>query len=195
MRAEARVLSSGGSTKEVPGILCNSIELGRSELHLPPAADRSMLADWLAASGAGFRFSFKAPQRITHILRLTNSSEAVAALSHALAPVVSAGRMGVALFQLPPNFKADLSRLESFPFARYRFRKSKYSRGQLDAIANTLRGRSAEGEVFAYFKHEEQPTGALHAVETLRRLGNPWTGVDFLRAEVEAARGALVDGG
>ena len=127
MRAEARVLSSGGSTKEVPGILCNSIELGRSELHLPPAADRSMLADWLAASGAGFRFSFKAPQRITHILRLTNSSEAVAALSHALAPVVSAGRMGVALFQLPPNFKADLSRLESFPFARYRFRKSKYS--------------------------------------------------------------------
>jgi uncharacterized protein YecE (DUF72 family) len=124
---EARVLSSGGSTKkflEYYATQLNSVEVNDTFRQLPTG---SMLADWLAASGAGFRFSFKAPQPITHILRLTDSSEAVAALSHALAPVVSAGRMGVALFQLPPNFKADLSRLESFPFARYRFRKSKYS--------------------------------------------------------------------
>jgi hypothetical protein len=56
------------------------------------------------------------------------------------------------------------------PFASYRFRKSGYSRAQLDLLGKALRRRSAEGEVFAYFKHEEQPTGAICAVDTLRRL-------------------------
>ena len=200
----------------------NSVEVNYTFRQLPT---ENMLAGWLAASGAGFRFSFKAPQRITHILRLRDSSDEVAALSRALAPVVASGRMGVVLLQLPPNFKADISRLESLledtdtgglrmafefrhsswfcdemyavlrhhrialcvaesedletpdvvtaPFTYYRFRKSKYSREQLDVIENTLRRRSAEGEVFAYFKHEEQPTGAICAVETLRSLRNP----------------------
>ena len=197
----------------------NSVEVNYTFRQLPT---ESMLTGWLAASGAGFRFSFKAPQRITHILRLRNCSDAVAALSRALAPVVDAGRMGVVLFQLPPNFKADLPRLDSFlvdahtcglrmafefrhstwfcdemyavlkrhrvalcvaesedletpdvvtaPFMCYRFRKSGYSEAQLDMIENNLRRRSIEGEVFAYFKHEEQPTGAICAVDTLRRL-------------------------
>lgn len=197
----------------------NSVEVNYTFRQLPT---ESMLAGWLAASGPSFRFSFKAPQRITHILRLRDCSDAVAALSRALAPVVAAGRMGVVLFQLPPNFKADVPRLNSFledankcglrmafefrnstwfgdetlallrqyrvalcvaesedletpdvvtaPFTCYRFRKSEYSRAQLDAIENILRRRSAEGEVFAYFKHEEQPTGAICAVDTLRRL-------------------------
>jgi hypothetical protein len=59
------------------------------------------------------------------------------------------------------------------PFTCYRFRKSDYSAAQLAVIENTLRLRSAKGEVFAYFKHEEQPTGALHAVDTLRKLQHP----------------------
>jgi uncharacterized protein YecE (DUF72 family) len=197
----------------------NSVEVNYTFRQLPTEA---MLAGWLAATGAGFRFSFKAPQRITHILRLKGCSEAVAALSRALAPVATAGRMSAVLFQLPPNFKADANRLDAFlvdakahglrmafefrnsswfcdevyallrnhnaalcvaesddletpdistaPFTCYRFRKSGYSRAQLDAIENTLRRRSAEGDVFAYFKHEEQPTGAIYAADTLRRL-------------------------
>jgi uncharacterized protein YecE (DUF72 family) len=197
----------------------NSVEVNYTFNRLPT---ESMLAGWLAASGAGFRFSFKAPQRITHFLRLRDCSDAITALSRALAPVVAAGRMGIVLFQLPPNFKADVPRLDSFlidatkhglrmafefrhstwfcdetyavlrhhcvalcvaesddletpdvvtaPFTCYRFRKSEYSQAQLDAIENMMRQRSAEGEVFAYFKHEEQPTGAIYAVETLRRL-------------------------
>ena len=197
----------------------NSVEVNYTFQHLPT---ENMLTGWLAASDAGFRFSFKAPQRLTHILRLKDCSDSVATLSRALAPVVAAGRMGVVLFQLPPNFKADVPRLESFlvdantcglrmafefrhstwfcdetyavlrhhrvalcvaesedletpdvvtaPFTCYRFRKSGYSGAQLDVIENALRRRSAEGETFAYFKHEEQPTGALCAVDTLRRL-------------------------
>ena len=37
---ETGILSSSGSSTEVPGILRNSVELRRSELHLPPVADR-----------------------------------------------------------------------------------------------------------------------------------------------------------
>jgi uncharacterized protein YecE (DUF72 family) len=197
----------------------NSVEVNYTFRALPTA---SMLAGWLAATGEGFRFSFKAPQRITHILRLKECGDAVAALARALAPVVAAGRMGVVLFQLPPNFKADGPRLEAFleaaapcglrlafefrnstwfcedvyavlkrhsvslcvaesddletpdlvtaPFASYRFRKSGYAQAELEGIETTLRQRAAQGEVFAYFKHEEEPTGAVCAVETLGRV-------------------------
>jgi uncharacterized protein YecE (DUF72 family) len=197
----------------------NSVEVNYTFRQSPT---ESMLKGWLAVSGDGFRFSFKAPQRVTHILRLKDCSETLATLSRALAPALAAGRMGVVLFQLPPNFKADVPRLDSFlvdantcglrmafefrhstwfcdevyavlrrhcvalcvaesddlatpdvvtaPFTCYRLRKSGYSRGQLDAIENTLHRRSAEGEVFAYFKHEEQPTGAICAVELFQNL-------------------------
>jgi uncharacterized protein YecE (DUF72 family) len=200
----------------------NSVEVNYTFRHLPTA---STLAAWLASSGSGFCFSFKAPQKLTHILRLKNAAETVAALSRALTPVVSAGQMGVVLLQLPPNFKADVPRLDSFladagacglrmafefrhetwfceevyealrrhgvalcaaesddletpeivtaAFACYRFRKNEYSAEQLDRIERTLRQRSAQGEVFAYFKHEDQPTGALCAVDMLRRLQHP----------------------
>jgi uncharacterized protein YecE (DUF72 family) len=204
---------------EYYGSQLNSVEVNYTFRQLPT---ESMLTGWLAATGAGFRFSFKAPQRITHILRLKDCSDAVAAFARALAPVEAAGRMGVVLFQLPPNFKADVPRLDSFlvaadtcglrmafefrhptwfcdevyaalqrhsvalcvaesedldtpdivtaSFGSYRFRKSEYSKSQLDAIEHILRQRSAEGEIFAYFKHEVQPTGAICAVDTLRRL-------------------------
>jgi len=197
----------------------NSVEVNFTFRQMPT---ESMLAGWLAATGACFRFSFKAPQRITHILRLKECSDAVAALSRGLAPVAAAGRMGAVLFQLPPNFKADPPRLAAFledaskcglrmafefrqstwfcdevyavlqrhgaalcvaesedletpdvvtaPFTCYRLRKSGYSAAELDVVEGTLRRRSSEGEVFAYFKHEEQPTGAISAVDTLRRL-------------------------
>jgi uncharacterized protein YecE (DUF72 family) len=199
----------------------NSVEVNYTFRQLPT---ERMLTGWLAVSDTGFRFSFKAPQRITHILRLRDCSDTVAVLSRALAPVVAAGRMGVVLFQLPPNFKADVSRINSFladastcglrmafefrhstwfcdevyavlrhhgvalcvaeseeldtpdvvtaPFKCYRFRKSRYSQAQLDAIENSLCRGSGAGDVFAYFKHEEDPTGAVYAVQTLRRLRN-----------------------
>jgi uncharacterized protein YecE (DUF72 family) len=96
---------------EYYGTQLNSVEVNYTFRQLPT---ESMLTGWLAATGAGFRFSFKAPQRITHILRLKDCSDAVAALARALAPIEAAGRMGVVLFQLPPDFKVDVSRLDSF---------------------------------------------------------------------------------
>jgi uncharacterized protein YecE (DUF72 family) len=72
------------------------------------------LEGWLDATPPGFRFSFKAPQRITHFQRLRESHEAVAEFVDALKPAKAAGKLGSLLFQLPPNFVADLPRLEAF---------------------------------------------------------------------------------
>jgi uncharacterized protein YecE (DUF72 family) len=198
----------------------NSVEVNYTFRQLPSA---SMLGGWLAATPADFRFSFKAPQRITHFSRLKNCAELTAAFYASLAPAIAAERLGVALFQLPPNFKGDPELLEDFlssstasgvrlafefrhdswfreetfailrrhgaalcvaesdelespdvataPFRCYRLRKSDYSGEELEEIVGTLRERMREGEVFAYFKHEEAPTGALNAATVLARLG------------------------
>jgi uncharacterized protein YecE (DUF72 family) len=89
----------------------SSVEVNYTFRHLPSA---TTVDGWLAQVGAGFRFSFKAPQRITHIKRLKECSDALSTFYSALLPVIRAGRMGVVLFQLPPNLKADRERLAAF---------------------------------------------------------------------------------
>jgi uncharacterized protein YecE (DUF72 family) len=89
----------------------NSVEVNYTFRHLPSA---TTIAGWLAQTGADFRFSFKAPQRITHIKRLKDCTDALSAFYAALLPVIRARRMGMVLFQLPPNLKADPVRLASF---------------------------------------------------------------------------------
>jgi uncharacterized protein YecE (DUF72 family) len=89
----------------------NSVEVNYTFRALPTAA---MLGNWLGAVPANFRFSFKAPQRITHIRRLRDCAADVEQFLAAIAPVASAGKLGLLLFQLPPNFKADPARLAAF---------------------------------------------------------------------------------
>ncbi len=74
----------------------------------------AQLQGWLDQAPDGFRFSFKAPQRITHYSRLRDCDTHVAEFVASLQPAVAAGKFGLILFQLPPNFKADLPRLRSF---------------------------------------------------------------------------------
>lgn len=71
------------------------------------------LEGWLAATPPGFRFSFKAPQRITHFARLRDCDSLVASFLASLEPMRS-GKLGPLLFQLPPNFAADRDRLARF---------------------------------------------------------------------------------
>jgi len=89
----------------------NSVEVNYTFRALPTA---SMIENWLAATPQDFRFSFKAPQRITHIRRLKESERDLEAFIAALMPVQKAGRLGLLLFQLPPNFKIDLARIAGF---------------------------------------------------------------------------------
>ena len=89
----------------------NSVEVNYTFRTLPSEA---MLQGWLAQTAPGFRFSFKAPQRITHFNRLRDCEEPVRNLLAALNPAALAGKLGLILFQLPPNFKADPERLRAF---------------------------------------------------------------------------------
>ena len=53
------------------------------------------------------------------------------------------------------------------PFACYRRRKTEYSEAELAEISKGLAERAAKGDIFAYFKHEEEPMGALWAASVL----------------------------
>jgi uncharacterized protein YecE (DUF72 family) len=200
----------------------NSVEVNYTFRALPTTA---MLEGWMAASPEFFRFSFKAPQRITHIKRLTNCEADVATFVSMLEPVRQAGRLGLLLFQLPPNLKADAGRLESFfaaptlrgedapaiafefrneswlteeifevlrrhnaglcvadtdelatpevhtsqRFASFRLRRTgAYSPEEVAGFAERFTALAASGrDVYVYFRHEDEPTGALNAVSFL----------------------------
>jgi len=72
----------------------------------------SMLETWKEQVPGTFRFSLKAPQRITHFKRLKETDEETKYFLDTAS--VLADQLGVMLFQLPPNMKKDLPRLESF---------------------------------------------------------------------------------
>ncbi len=201
----------------------NSVEVNYTFRSLPTTA---IAQGWLASVAAypDFRFSFKAPQRLTHILRLNHAAAPLAAFLASLAPVVEADRFGAILFQLPPNFQADMERLAAFlaefraqapafacafefrhaswfaeptyiilkahnaalcvaesdelatpdfvtaAFACYRLRRSAYTPQELASLRGLLAERARQGDVYAYFKHEDEPTGPLRAAAVLEGL-------------------------
>jgi|SRR5580692_3827562 uncharacterized protein YecE (DUF72 family) len=58
------------------------------------------------------------------------------------------------------------------PFVYYRFRKPSYTPEERHSMVTRIgEHRSAGRDVFAYFKHEETPEGALYAVNLLRDIG------------------------
>jgi uncharacterized protein YecE (DUF72 family) len=75
---------------------------------------RSVFEAWTTQVPPGFRFAIKASRRITHIGRLKADSvaEAVGYLYKNLAALGDC--RGPVLYQLPPNLKKDLARLEDF---------------------------------------------------------------------------------
>lgn len=86
-----------------------AVELNNTFYRLP---QRSMVESWRTQVPESFRFAVKAAQRITHFKRLKDAG----AETKYMLETVSAleDRLGVVLFQLPPNMKKDLERLESF---------------------------------------------------------------------------------
>jgi uncharacterized protein YecE (DUF72 family) len=185
----------------------------------------TQLQTWLDATPPGFRFSFKAPQRITHFQRLRSSDAAVAEFIAALAPALASNKLGPLLFQLPPNFPADNPRLAAFldspaltanphlqlavefrhptwftdatysilrarntalciaegddlitpeistaSFHCYRLRRDGgYTPSELVAFATRFTALAQLSEVYAYLRHQDEPTGALNAVTLLQR--------------------------
>jgi uncharacterized protein YecE (DUF72 family) len=68
----------------------------------------------VGANRAGLPLLFQSAAAHYAIKRLKESSDALSVFYSALLPVIRAGKMGVDLFQLPPNLKADNTRLAAF---------------------------------------------------------------------------------
>ena len=86
-----------------------AVEINNTFYRLPQA---SMIENWKEQVPASFRFSIKATQKITHIKRLNNVAEETKYLIETAALLKE--RLGVVLFQLPPNMKNDFGRLRHF---------------------------------------------------------------------------------
>jgi uncharacterized protein YecE (DUF72 family) len=202
----------------------SSVEVNYTFRAFPTA---TMLENWLSATPDFFRFSFKAPQRITHIKRLANVESDVAYFVSTLEPVRQAGKLGLLLFQLPPNMKADVARLTAFlaapalraagaPSIAFEFRHESwfndniydvlrtnnaalciaesddlatpevhtasthtsfrlrrtgaYAQTEIEAFAARFSALAKQRDTYIYFKHEDEPTGALNAVSFLEAI-------------------------
>jgi uncharacterized protein YecE (DUF72 family) len=87
----------------------DTVEINNSFYRLP---ERETVERWASEVPAGFTFALKAPQTITHRLRLVGAAAATKDFI-AIADLLGK-RMAPLLFQLPPFQKKDLPRLRSF---------------------------------------------------------------------------------
>ncbi len=88
-----------------------TVEINNTFYRMPKT---TVLESWAAQTPKDFRFAIKSSRRITHMSRLKLGSveEPLGYLYKNLAALGS--KLGAVLFQLPPNLKKDLPRLEAF---------------------------------------------------------------------------------
>jgi len=85
-----------------------TVEINNTFYRMPA---ESMLESWAQQAPESFTFTLKAPRRITHDKRLREIESDVAEFARRAG--VLGNKLGVLLFQLPPNLKKDLVRLQN----------------------------------------------------------------------------------
>jgi uncharacterized protein YecE (DUF72 family) len=89
----------------------NTVEVNYTFRHI---ASEKTLTNWIAQTPADFKFSIKANQRITHILKLKDAVEPARSFLATLQPLCEADKLAMVLFQLPPFLRADQKLLGDF---------------------------------------------------------------------------------
>jgi len=119
-----------------------TVEINNTFYRMPA---ESMLEQWTHQVPPRFRFTLKAPRRITHDKRLREAESNVTEFLRRAS--VLGEQLGVVLFQLPPYLKKDIPRLSDFlallppgTRAAFEFRNDSWHD---DDVYATLRGRSA----------------------------------------------------
>ena len=87
-----------------------TLEINNTFYRLPK---ESVLLEWASQVPDEFSFSIKASQKITHYTRLKAESESMVQFLLKNTTVLGS-RLGPLLFQLPPNLKKDIPRLQNF---------------------------------------------------------------------------------
>jgi uncharacterized protein YecE (DUF72 family) len=133
--------------------MVESRRMGAVFFQLPPnfKADVPRLRDFLASLPNGVRYAWE----FRHDTWFTDETyEALADYDSALC--------------IAENETMTTPNVLTASFAYYRFRKSRYSRPRLKQIASDLRGLATKREVYAFFKHEEDPKSATWAMAALK---------------------------
>ena len=86
-----------------------AVEINNTFYRMPKT---HVVEGWAAEVPESFRFSLKASMRITHRSRLKDAGESTEFMLGQFAAM--GDRLGVILFQLPPNMKQDVERLVTF---------------------------------------------------------------------------------
>ncbi len=86
-----------------------AVEINNTFYRMPKP---EVLGKWADQTGPDFRFVLKASRRITHFKRLKEVEDEALYLLQTASELGE--RLGVIFFQLPPNFKQDLDRLNTF---------------------------------------------------------------------------------
>jgi uncharacterized protein YecE (DUF72 family) len=86
----------------------STVEMNNTFYRMPTA---TVVESWTQQVPKGFRFALKAPQTITHRKRLKGVEQDVDLFQQNAS--VLKKHLGPLVFQLPPNFKKDLSRLST----------------------------------------------------------------------------------
>lgn len=196
----------------------NTVEVNYTFYRIPTPA---LLEGWARGTPEGFRFTLKAPRRITHDAKLQRVEDLTQTFCRTAATLGS--KLGALLFQLPPTMKRDDAVLGAFidtlpedtraafefrhpswhdeavfaalrrrnlalciadsekmstpvvptaDYAYFRLRDEGYGPGDIEAWASTIRGLTGIGNVYVYFKHEEQGKGPEFAQLLMNALGN-----------------------
>lgn len=130
--------------------------LGAVLLQVPPnlKADAALLTDFVQLLPLAYRFAFEFRHEswfndaIYDVLRKKN----------------------VALCWAESE-KIAVPRISTADFLYYRLRCPGYSPAQLGQMAEEIAAHGKSREVFAFFKHEEEPDGVLNAVTVARKCG------------------------
>lgn len=86
-----------------------TVEINHSFYRMPTP---TLLTNWRRQTPLRFRFALKAPQRITHHLRLKDAAEPAREFVRRADSLGE--KLGPLLFQLPPHLRADRDRLDEF---------------------------------------------------------------------------------
>jgi uncharacterized protein YecE (DUF72 family) len=167
------------------GTVFSTVEINNTFYRMPTTR---LLAGWRAQTPATFRFAIKAPQHITHRLRLRDAGPVTADLVRLTGTL--GRRRGPLLFQLPPYLRCDLERLDTFlrgmPFGAqvvFEFRHPSWFSDETYEVLRTHRAALCvadteegatpfvETAAFGYLRlrRPDYDTAALHAwVDRLR---------------------------
>ncbi len=127
-------------------------KLGAVLFQLPPNlnADAVLLGEFLAAIPRAVRPSFE----FRHESWFSD-------------PIFEVLRSRNAALCLAESEKLETPDVVTADFSYYRFRKPEYSAAERRQISSRLHAASGKRDIFAFFKHEENPRSALNAADLL----------------------------